>query len=112
MYQPSSPSVLQMTTETTSAEIPPTTINKRKKRKLTKNEQKLKIIDSIPLKDRWWYIWKCDPSHTVASIVAQQPQYGGETEVVWEQKKFEILFRKWIEKNKDEKILNPFIFSK
>ncbi len=87
-------------------------MDKRKKRKLTKNEQKLKIIDSIPVKDRWWNVWKCEPSHTVASIVSQQPQNGGETEVIWEQRKFEQMLTRWILQHENEKILNPIIFSK
>jgi hypothetical protein len=84
---------------------------KRKKRKPTKAEIKMKLVDSIPIKDRWWSVWGYEPSHTVASIVSQQPQFGGDTEVIWNQKNFENNFLHWIEHNKDKKFLNYSLFT-
>jgi len=85
---------------------------KRKKRKPTKAELKMKLVDSIPAKDRWWSVWGCEPSQTVASLVSQQPQYGGETEEIWNQKNFERNFQNWVAQNKDSKILNYSLFTK
>ncbi len=95
----------------TSGAVAENATKKRKKRKPTKAEMKLKIVESIPIRDRWWSVWGCESSHTVASIVSQQPMHGGETEEIWNQKNFENNFLNWIQENKDKKYLSYSLFT-
>ena len=105
---------------------------RKKKRKLKKSELKTKAVEAIPLKERWWSVWGCDASHTVASVVAEQlnvrrdtstPEveipvqeqsvsFRDETEEIWSMRKFDLAMRLWMKSNKDAKCVNPFIFSR
>jgi hypothetical protein len=88
-----------------------TGIDKRKKRKPTKVELKIKFAESIPVRERWWTVWSCEPSHTVASIVSELPT-GGVTEEIWDMAKFERQIKTWMVTNKDKKYLSPNLFTK
>ena len=88
----------------------PVGIDKKKRKKPTKSELRLKQVEAIPVRDRWWTVWTCEPSHTVASIVSETPA-GGVTEEVWNAAKFERNMKKWMVDNKDAKFLSPIIFS-
>lgn len=84
---------------------------KRKKRKPNKSEIRTKLVDSIPMKQRWWTVWECEPSHTVASIASELPS-GGSTEEIWNARKFESNIKKWMSENRDMKHLAAGVFSK
>ena len=85
-------------------------IEKKKRRKPTKMEQQLKIIDSVPQGMRWWRPWLFEPSHTVAAIASELPA-ASETECIWDARTFEIRLRAWMVKHKDEKAMSVQIFS-
>lgn len=85
---------------------------KRKKKKPTKIELKIKAVEAIPVKDRWWSVWACEPSHTVASIVSEPPSQGNTTEEIWDMRRFEYNVREWMKANRDAKFLNSGIFTR
>lgn len=112
---------------------------RKKKRKPTKLEIKNKLTEAIPIKERWWTVWGCDPSHTVASVVAEQPNFRpnttctlstpdeineianssvkipsirDETEEIWNMNQFDKAMRLWMRMNKEAKFVNPFLFSR
>ena len=87
------------------------TVEKRKRKKPSKSELKMRFVESVPVKDRWWSVWACEPSHTVASIVSETPQ-GSQTEEIWNMSRFKQNVRIWMEKNKNEKYLSLNVFSK
>ena len=89
-----------------------TAVIRKKKKKPTKLELKAKAVEGIPIRDRWWSVWACEPSNTVASIVSEFPGHGGYTEEVWSRINFEKEIKRWMAVNKDEKFLNPYIFSR
>ena len=84
---------------------------KKRKKKPNKSEVRAKIIDSIPVKERWWSVWECEPSHTVASMVSEIPS-GGSTEEIWNARRFEANVRKWMRDNREMKHLSVGVFNK
>jgi hypothetical protein len=84
---------------------------KRKKRKPTKLEQRIKLVEAVPAKDRWWSAWGFEPSHTVASFVSETPS-GGVTEEIWNYRIFERKIRRWMVETKDNQAMQPGLFLK
>ena len=84
---------------------------KKRKKKPTKLEARVKMIESIPAKERWWSVWECEASHTVASIASELPQ-GSATEEIWNRRRFESNMRRWMHLNKDAKHMAVAIFSR
>lgn len=83
-----------------------------KKRKLSRVEMKYKLMESVKEKDRWWNIWNCEPSGTIASVVGSPLREGEATELIWDQKGFENLFKLWIEEHRGRPSLNPELFTR
>jgi hypothetical protein len=83
---------------------------KRKKRKPSKLEMQIKLVECVPVGSRWWSPWLFEASHTVARI-ASDPPTGGVTEEVWNARKFEKRIRSWMKSKADEKAMLAQIFS-
>lgn len=94
----------------TSAE--PSQQTKNKRRKLSRAEVKMKLVEAVPVRDRWWTVWNSEPSGTIASMVGSPLTVGETTELVWSQKGFESLFREWIETHRGKPSLCLELFTR
>jgi hypothetical protein len=87
------------------------TVEKRKKRKPTKLEQRIKLVEAVPVKDRWWTTWSFQPSHTVASMVSETPG-GSITEEIWDARRFEANIRRWMAECKEQRCMAHPLFQR
>ena len=87
------------------------TSEKRKRKKPTKFEQQVKLVEQVPLAERWWRPWLFEPSHTVAAMVSELPP-GGVTEEIWDARLCERLIRSWMSLHKNDKAMSSDVFSK
>ena len=84
-------------------------ISKRKSRKLSKKESRIRCLQRIPALRRWWYLWQSSSSETVSTVVSEPP-CGNCTELIWSRGHFQKNIIRWMTEIRDSELVSPNIF--
>ena len=83
--------------------------SKRKSRKLTKKQSRIRFLQRIPPNRRWWSLWQSNSSETVSAVVSEPP-CGSSTELLWSRGHFEKNIIRWMTEFRDSELVSPDIF--